>query len=173
MMAEVHAAEPRLSIRRLCQLTETGRTWYYTHPTAAETAARDVELREAIEQIVLECPGYGYRRVTAELHRGPWRVNHKRVLRIMREESLLCQLTRHFVVTTDSAHGFRHAPNLITDLPITRLDQVWVADLTYIQLPTTFVYLAAILDASSLNPLLLGGRGWRRPYTSARVRAAT
>ena len=149
MMAEVHAAEPRLSIRRLCQLTETGRTWYYTHPTAAETAARDVELREAIEQIVLEFPGYGYRRVTAELHRGPWRVNHKRVLRIMREESLLCQLTRHFVVTTDSAHGFRHSPNLITDLPITRLDQVWVADLTYIQLPTTFVYLAAILDAFS------------------------
>jgi len=137
MITVVHAAEPRLSIRRLCQLTDTGRTWYYTHPSAVETAVRDVALRDAIEQIVLESPGYGYRRVTEELHRRQWVVNHKRVLRVMRAESLLCQLKRHFVVTTNSAHGFRHAPNLIKDLPITGLDQVWVADLTYIQLPTT------------------------------------
>jgi transposase InsO family protein len=149
MIAEIHAAEPRLSIRRLCDLTETGRTWYYTHPSTAETAARDVDLREAIEQIVLEFPGYGYRRVTEELQRQAWVVNRKRVLRVMRTESLLCQLKRHVVVTTDSAHGFPHYPNHIKDLPITGLNQIWVADLTYIHLPTTFAYLAAILDAYS------------------------
>ena len=156
MIAAGQARAPRLSIRRLCQLTETGRTWYYTHPSAADKTARDVDLREAIEQIVLAFSGYGYRRVTAELHRQKWMVNHKRVLRVMREESLLCQLKRHFVVTTNSAHDFRHAPNRIADLPITGLNQVWVADLTYIRLPTTFVYLAAILDAYSRRCI-----GWR------------
>ncbi len=156
MITALHTAEPRLSIRRLCELTGTGRTWYATHPSLAQRAAPDVELREAIEQIVLSFPGYGYRRVTEELHRRSWRVNHKRVLRVMRQESLLCQLKRHFVVTTDSAHGLCSAPNRITDLPSDRLDQVWVADLTYIRLPTAFVYLAAILDASSRRCI-----GWK------------
>ncbi len=68
--------------------------------------AEAVALRDAIEQIILDFAGYGYRRVTHALQRDGWKVNHKRVLRIMREESLLCQIKRHFVQTTDSHHHF-------------------------------------------------------------------
>ena len=98
---------------------------------------------------MLEFPGYGYRRVTKALQRAGWDVNHKRVLRVLRAEALLCQLKRRFVATTDSAHSCRTYPNLLAGLPIVRLDQVWVADLTYIRLPTMFAYLACILDAHS------------------------
>jgi putative transposase len=108
-----------------------------------------VELRDAIEWIILEFAGYGYRRVTHALKRAGWIVNHKRVLRIMREESLLCQLKRHFVHTTDSQHPYPVYPNLVKGMTIEAPDVVWVADLTYIRLPSSFVYLAALLDAYS------------------------
>jgi putative transposase len=108
-----------------------------------------VALRDAIERIVLAHPGYGYRRVTHALAREGWRVNHKRVLRVMREESLLCELKRRFVVTTASRHGLGGYPNLLRERTVDGLDQAWVADLTYIRLPTTFCYLSAILDACS------------------------
>jgi putative transposase len=80
-------------------------SWYHERPSPKEKAYRDVELRDAIERIVLEFPGYGYRRVTKELQRRGWTVNHMRVLRIMRQESLLCQLRRRFKATTDSVHS--------------------------------------------------------------------
>jgi putative transposase len=149
MIAHAATAHPDRSVRRLCRLFGVGRTWYYRHPTAEQRAARDVTLRDAIEQVVLEFPGYGYRRVTRTLARAGWSVNHKRVLRVMRQESLLCQLKRRFVLTTDSTHGQRRYPNRLRGLVVARLDQVWVADITYIRLPTTFAYLAAILDACS------------------------
>lgn len=98
---------------------------------------------------MLEFPGYGYRRVTKTLQRAGWGVNHKRVLRVMRQESLLCQLERRFVVTTDSAHALQSYPNLLAAAALTGPDQAWVADLTYIRLPTAFAYLACILDAWS------------------------
>lgn len=142
MIAELRASWPQLSARRLCALLGTGRTWYYTRPTAAEVAARDTALRDAIERVVLDFPGYGYRREG-------WVANHKRVLRVMREEALLCQLKRRFVVTTDSARACRTYPNLLAGLAIARLDPVWVADITYIRLPTAFAYLACVLDAYS------------------------
>jgi hypothetical protein len=94
MIAAAQAAHPTLSVRQLCQLCGVGRTWYYGHPTADALACRDVALRDAIERTVLAFPGYGYRRVTHALTREGWTVNHKRVLRIMRQESLLCQLRR-------------------------------------------------------------------------------
>ena len=106
-------------------------------------------LRDAIERIVLEFPGYGYRRVTHQLRRDGWTINHKRVLRVMREESLLCQLKRRFVPTTDSRHGLGSNPNLLRERVPNGPNQAWVADITYIQLPTTFCYLAAIVDAWS------------------------
>jgi transposase InsO family protein len=149
MIAAAQATDPQLSIRRLCRLFGVGRTWYYTHPLLEAVAAHDVALRDAIEHIILAFPGYGYRRVTKQLQRDGWTVNHKRVLRVMREEALLCQLQRRFVVTTDSRHGLRRYPNLVAELVIDRPDQVWLADLTYIRLPTVFVYLACILDAYS------------------------
>jgi putative transposase len=98
---------------------------------------------------VLKFSGYGYRRVTAELCRRGWAVNHKRILRIMREESLLCQLRPRFKVTTDSAHSFGSHPNLLKDVELDGPDQGWISDITYVRLPTSFCYLAAILDAYS------------------------
>jgi transposase InsO family protein len=111
--------------------------------------AEAIALRDRIEAIVAEFPGYGYRRVTHTLQREERRVNHKRVLRIMREESLLCQLRRHWVPTTDSRHDQPTYPNLLKETVVSALHQVWVADITYIRLRQAFVYLAAILDAYS------------------------
>jgi len=143
-------AQPVLSIQDLCALLGVSRSWYYERLSQPEaTPIKDLALRDAIEEIVLAFPGYGYRRVTHALARNGWEINHKRVLRVMREESLLCQLKRRFVATTDSQHGLRRYPNRMKDLVIDHLDQVWVADITYIRLPTAFCYLAAILDACS------------------------
>ena len=148
-MSSLQQEFPSLSVRQLCELLSVSRSWVYERPHAPTQAQRDVALRDAIERIVLEFPGYGYRRVTAELHRQLWEVNHKRVLRIMRAESLLCQLQRSWVATTDSRHGLRTYPNLLTDLVLERPNQAWVGDITYVRLPTCFIYLACILDAWS------------------------
>jgi len=88
-MTALHREFPSLSVRQLCNLLDINRAWYYARANAATQAERDVALRDAIERIVLEFPGYGYRRVTAQLHRLAWNVNHKRVLRVMRQEALL------------------------------------------------------------------------------------
>jgi transposase InsO family protein len=112
-------------------------------------AAGDIELRDEIQRIALEFPCYGWPRMTAELRRRGWRVNHKRVYRLMREDNLLCLRKRKFVVTTNSNHGLRVYPNLAAALVVVRIDQLWVADLTYIRLEVEFVYLAVILDACS------------------------
>lgn len=146
MITELRQEHPEASIRRLCQVAAVNRSWFYAHP---ESEKRDLVLRDAIEEIILAFPGYGYRRVTHALARDGWSVNHKRVLRVMREESLLCCLKRSFVPTTDSQHGYRRSPNLIKDLVIDRPDVVWSADITYIRLPSAFVYLATLLDGCS------------------------
>ena len=106
-------------------------------------------LRDAIQRVALRFPSYGWRRVTAELQRQCWAVNHKRVYRWMRQDNLLCLRRRKFVVTTDSHHGLPVYPNLGRALVPTGLDQLWVADLTYIRLDLEFVYLAVLLDAYS------------------------
>src|SRR5262245_39629531 len=147
-MSSLQQEFPSLSVRQLCELLSVSPSWVYARPHAPTQAQRDVALRDAIERIVLEFPGYGYRRVTAELHRQHWTVNHKRVLRIMRQEALLCQLQRTWMATTDSRHGLRTYPNLLASLPLTRPNQAWVADITYIRLPSTFI-LACVLDAWS------------------------
>ena len=108
-----------------------------------------MELRDAIQKIAVEMPAYGYRRITAELRRDDWVVNRKRVLRIMREDNLLCLRGRSFVRTTDSNHKLPVCPNLAKDLKVSGLNQLWVADITYIRLQCEFVYLAVILDAHS------------------------
>lgn len=141
--------QPPASVRQLCQVLGVNRRWYYKCRKQNTCAQADEKLREAIEQIVLEFAGYGYRRVTQTLVRAGWSVNHKRVLRVMREASLLCRKKRRFVRTTDSQHPYQVYPNLVKGLEVTAPDTVWVADITYIRLPTTFVYLAAILDAYS------------------------
>lgn len=160
MIAPARRAHPELSVRRLCALLGVGRSWYYEDAAQPTRQPPDLVLRDAIERIVLEFPGYGYRRVTHALRREGWAVNHKRVLRVMREESLLCQLRRRFVATTDSGHALRSYPNLAAGFAPTGPDQLWVADITYIRLPTTFVYLACVLDAWSRRCV-----GWRLSRT--------
>ena len=102
-----------MSIRHLCRTFHVNRRWYYARLARGEMVDPDLELRDAIEQIILEFPGYGYRRGTHALVRAGWCVNHKRVLPIMREESLLCHLKRQFVPPTDSHHPFQVSPNLV------------------------------------------------------------
>src|SRR5438309_9137944 len=92
---------------------------------------------------------YGRRRITHELRRGGWQVNSKRVHRLMREDNLLCVRKRKFIVTTDSNHGKKVYPNLARKMMLTNVDQLWVADITYIRLREEFVFLAVILDAFS------------------------
>jgi putative transposase len=141
------AERGQLPVIRACELLAASRSWYYERKRRPPRG--DTQLQDEIERIVLECEGYGYRRVTAELHRRDYRVNHKRVLRIMREQSWLCKLCRRGQRTTQSDHGLPIYPNLLRDAEITGLNQVWLADITYIRLPTEFVFLAAILDAYS------------------------
>lgn len=125
-------------------------TYYYeSKARTEESLKREADIRDCIESIACEYPRYGYRRITKQLHRGGFRVNHKKVLRIMRENSLLCYVKRKWIKTTDSRHPFRRYPNLIKDRITRRPNQIWVADITYIRISTAFVYLAVILDAFS------------------------
>ena len=109
----------------------------------------EADLRDRIEAICLEFPRYGYRRVTHQLKHEGCQINHKKVLRLMRESDLLCRVKRKWVKTTDSRHRFPRYPNLIEGMAISCLNQVWLADMTYIRIKTGFVYLAAILDGYS------------------------
>jgi transposase InsO family protein/transposase-like protein len=127
----------------------TSRSGFYRFPPDPPGPDRDMKLRDAIQRIALEFPSYGWPRMTAELRRRGWAVNHKRVYRLMRQDNLLCLRRRKFVVTTDSGHGLPVYPNLARTLTLTGLDQLWVADITYIRLELEFVYLAVILDAFS------------------------
>ncbi len=123
------------------------RSTYYYKPKGKNPP--DMELAAKIEQIALDYPSYGYRRITAELHRQGLKVNHKRVLRLMRDKNLLCRARKAFKATTDSSHSFRKYPNLIDDLVPCRTDQLWHADITYIRIVNSFVYLAAVIDGFS------------------------
>jgi putative transposase len=108
-----------------------------------------VALRDAIELISLAMPGYSHRRVTHAFHRAGGAVIHQRVLRVMRQGSLRCQLKRRFVGTTISAHRSTTYPNLLIQTVLTAPTQAWGATITDVRLPTTLVYLACRLDASS------------------------
>jgi len=137
----------QITVARACELASISRSWYYE--SRKLRPRDDVDLQDEIEKIVTECEGYGYRRVTHELPRRGFHANHKRVLRIMREQSWLCKLQRRSKPTTQSNHNHRTYPNLLPDTRISGLNQVWVADITYIRLDRDFVFLAAILDAYS------------------------
>jgi len=142
-------------VNRLCQITAVSRAGYYRFRRRHESRPADMTLRNQIQHIALRWPAYGYRRVHAELVRRGWKVNHKRILRLMRSDNLLCVRRRKFVFTTDSRHGLPIYPNLIEGLVVTNIDQLWVADITYIRLQWEFVYLAVLLDAFSRRCL-----GW-------------
>jgi putative transposase len=138
-----------MTVGRMCQLAKVSRAGFYRFDPDRQHRDPDVELRDLIQRIALEFPSYGRPRITAELKRRGWLVNSKRVYRILREDNLLCLRQKKFVLTTDSRHRLRGYPNLARDLVVTGLDQLWVADITYIRLQVEFIYLAVILDAFS------------------------
>lgn len=139
------------SIKQMTSLLSVSRSSYYRWigKGAERESTADIELRSRIQRIALKWPCYGYRRITAALHREGTAVNRKKVLQLMRRDNLLCLRRRKFLRTTRSDHDFPVFPNLIRGLKVTSLNQLWVADITYIRLPQEFVYLAVILDAFS------------------------
>jgi putative transposase len=139
-----------LTVERMIQLGRVSRTSFYRFDeNAYPSQDADMDLRDAIQRIALEWPSYGRPRITAELRRHGWKVNPKRVYRILREDNLLCIRKRKFVVTTDFNHGRKVYPNLARTMVLTGVGQLWVADITYIRLREEFVFLAVILDAFS------------------------
>ncbi|HVO63541.1 MAG TPA: IS3 family transposase [Terriglobales bacterium] len=139
-----------LGVERMCQLAQVSRAGFYRYLQEETPVEEDMELRSAIQQIVLEHRRrYGYRRVSAELRRRGMLANHKRVVRIMREDNLLAIQPRQFVVTTDAHHELEVYLNLARRIKLTGIDQLWLADITYIRLPGEFVYLALVLDGFS------------------------
>ena len=133
----------------LCQMTGLSRASFYRSHTPRQASPVEMEIRDEMQKIALESPAYGYRRVTAELQQRGFAVNHKRILRMMREDNLLCVRRRKFVVTTDSRHILPIYPNLAAEIIPMAINQLWVADITYIRLRVEFVYLAVVLDAFS------------------------
>jgi putative transposase len=139
-----------LSVERMCQISRVSRAGYYRSLAEEQPEAEQMLVRTAIQQVVLEHRRrYGYRRVTRELRARGLVVNHKRVLRMMGEDNLLAVQPRQFVVTTDSKHSLEVAVNLAQRLKLSGINQLWVADITYIQLRREFVYLAVVLDGFS------------------------
>lgn len=139
-----------LSIQHATRLMNVSRCGYYKwlqqsncNPNQAKI---DMQIKDELQKIAIDYPGYGYRRMTVELRRRGHHLNHKRVLRLMREDSLLCFKKRFRPLTTNSNHDHKIYPNLIKDLDIIQPNQVWASDITYIQLTSEFIYLAVILD---------------------------
>jgi putative transposase len=152
-----------VSIERMCQLAQVSRAGFYRSLQERLPVEEEMEVRSTIQQIVLaHRRRYGYRRVTAELRRRGLLVNHKRVSRLMREDNLLAVQPRAFVVTTDSNHELEVYLNLASRMKLTGINQLWVADITYIRLQTEFVYLAVILDGFSRKVV-----GWALERTLA------
>jgi hypothetical protein len=163
---EVMPLQGSLSIERMCQLAGVSRAGFYRSLQERAPFEEDMEVRNVIQQIAVEHRRrYGYRRISAELRRRGMLVNHKRVLRIIRENNLLAVQPRAFVVTTDSDHEFEVYLNLAGRMKLTGMNQLWVADITYIRLKKEFVYLAVILDAFSRKVVgwALDRTLWSRP----------
>jgi putative transposase len=139
-----------LTVSRMCALTGLSRASYYRRWRASAPREEETSLCDAIQRIALKNRFYGYRRIAVVLRRQGLVVNHKRVLRLMRRDNLLCLRKRPFVpVTTQSKHGWKVVPNLARQMQLTGLDQLWVADITYVRMLEEFAYLAIILDAFS------------------------
>jgi putative transposase len=166
LIATTHQATP---VAPLCRRLGIAPASYYRDQVRLEPRETEADLRHRLQQLALDWPSYGYRRLTAALQREGWSVNHKRILRLMHTDNLLCLRQRAFFRTTDSIHGLPVYPNLLPSLSLTGLNQLWVADITYIRLRHEFVYLAAVLDAYSRRCI-----GWQlgRQLTASLAMAA-
>jgi len=139
-----------IPVRNACSAFQVSKSRFYEWKNKDKQEDIDKYLRKEIESIATEFPFYGYRRVSKELGRRDLLVNHKKVLRLMKEDNLICRRKKAFrPVTTDSDHNYNIYPNLIKNIEVTGLNQVWVSDITYIRLFNGFVYLAAIIDIFS------------------------
>ena len=148
---------PALSIEEKCRLADVSRAGFYRYLQAKAPDDEDLALRDRMQQLVAESrQRRGYRPLTHQLQRQGWQVNHKRVMRLMREDNLLCLRKKKFVLTTDSRHEFHVYTNLARGMKVTELNQLWVADITFIRLRQEFVYLAVVLDAHSRRVI-----GWQ------------
>jgi putative transposase len=161
----------KLSVERMCQLAGVSRAGFYRHLVEVEPDEEEMELRDAIQQIYLEHRRhYGYRRIRAALRQRGMLVNRKRVARLMQEDNLIAITNRKYVIpTTDSRHNFEVFLNLAARMEVTAVNQLWVADITYIRLLREFVFLAVILDAYSRMVL---GRCLARSLHSELAQAA-
>jgi putative transposase len=140
------------SVSLLCQVLECPRSTYYYRAQPQD----DAQLRTAIQETAGAWPTYGYRRITAQIRRDrKWQVNSKRVRRIMHLLRLSRRPKHKKRRTTNSGHAFPRYLNLVQGLAVTRPDQVWVADITYIRLKSEFVYLAVLMDVFTRRI-----RGW-------------
>jgi putative transposase len=152
-----------LKVERMCELARVSRASFYRSLQEQVPVEESMEVRSAIQRIALEHRRrYGYRRVTAELRRRGMVVNRKRVARIMREDNLLAVQPKRFVTTTDSKHALEVYLNLARRMHLTAIDQLWIADITYIRLQAEFVYLALVLDGFSRKVV-----GWKLDRTLA------
>ena len=133
----------------LCAMTGLNRAGFYRWRVPPAPSPVEMEIRDQMQLIAVESPAYGYRRITHELQRRNFEVSYKQVLRMLRQDNLLCVRRRAFLVTTDSRHSLPVYPNLAGKMKPTAIDQLWIADITYIRLRTEFVYLAVVLDAYS------------------------
>jgi len=143
-------AQEHLTIESMCRATGVSRAGFYRDWQEREPEAEAMELRAKVQQIVVRHRrNYGYRRVQLDLRDEGWIVNHKRVARIMREDNLLVLRRRKFLLTTNSRHDLPVYRNLARHLELTGINQLWVADITYVRLQKAFLFLAVILDAFS------------------------
>ena len=149
MKREMQVQGGGLTIREMCESARVSRASYYRRWRKQEPKQEQNALRDAIQRLALKHRHYGYRRIGKLLSRDGWLVNHKRVLRLMGDDNLLSIRRRRFVVTTDSEHQSRVYPNLARRMELSHINQLWVADITYVRLQQEFIYLAVILDVYS------------------------
>ena len=140
----------------MCQLAGVSRASYYRHWEVVAPDEAEMAVRAAIQEVALtHRRRYGYRRVSVEMRRRGMVVNHKRVSRIMREDNLLAIRYRKYILTTDSRHDYPVYLNLAARMTVTGINQLWVADITYIRLRVEFVFLAVVIDRYSRKAI-----GW-------------